>query len=57
MQKNKFKINICWEKYSRNHKIISEMAFKGNFKNKLNNEKLLIQDDSINKNDIKIKEE
>ena len=33
------------------------MAFKGNFKNKLNNEKLLIQDDSINKNDIKIKEE
>ena len=57
LQKNKFKINICWEKYSRNHKIISEMAFKGNFKNKLNNEKLLIQDDSINKNDIKIKEE
>ena len=33
------------------------MAFKGNFKNKLNNEKLPIQDDSINKNDIKIKEE
>ena len=33
------------------------MAFKGNFKNKLNNEKLLIQDDSINKNNIKIKEE
>ena len=33
------------------------MAFKGNFKNKLNNAKLLIQDDSINKNDIKMKEE
>ena len=55
-QKNKFKINTCWEKYSRNHKIIGERAFKGEFEKKLNNEKLL-PDDNINKNDIIIKED
>ena len=45
LQKNGFKLKINREKYSRNHKIMNEIAFRG--------EKKVIN----NENDIKLKNE
>ena len=56
LQNNKFKMNISWERFSRNHKNKNDIVFKGDLKKNLINDKLL-SNDIINKNAIKLKKE
>ena len=57
LQNNRFKMNSGWEKYSRNHKNMNEVPFKCEIKKKLFKEKILHDDNIINKNNNIKKEE